>query len=153
MIREAIPQDAIAVNQLAIEALSRDPYPELEIDKLKVYRYVMTCLNSKAHFSWVSVDRDDVVQGVLGVMVAPHAFYKYNQATVLMWYVRDGGKGCAGDGIRLMRRFLRWLSKKEGITLVERTAEKDENPAIEKQLQRMGFDKKLSVNFMLRGNQ
>ena len=150
MIREALPQDAIPIVQLSIEALSRDLYPELEVDRLKVHRVVMTCLNSKAHFTWVSVDTNDEVQGVLGVMVAPHGFYKYNQAIVLIWYVRDGKEGCNGDGKRLMEQFLRWVSRKEGINMIERTADTGESPAIERILEGMGFDKKVTTNFMLR---
>lgn len=144
MIREGRPSDAKECHRLALEALKRDQYAELEIDNNKVWKIVLVMLNSKQHFVWVS-EEGGKIHGVLAAMVAPHAFYKHSQAIVLMWYCT-----VTGEGGRLMAKFMEWVKERPNITQVERSAEKGEDQNIHLFLSRIGFNHSHENQFLLR---
>lgn len=140
MIRAATPADIPALVELSIEALSIDPYPQLVLDRNRVYQRVRECVISQRNFSWVSVQGGEVVGG-LGALVTPQGFYEGNVAMVLMWYC----KRRPGDGFRLLRKFLAWVDAQPGINTVEYTGERGADPRIAAFLQRAGFGERLPV--------
>ena len=119
-----------------------DPYPELVVSKERIYDSVKTCVNSAMHFSWVS-EQDGEIVGALGALVVPNMMYERSQAVVLMWYCKR-----PGDGVKLMKSFLKWCDSKMFIKQVQYSEELNADPRIGRLLRKMGF--KEPLNFYLR---
>lgn len=133
MIRKAAPADIPKAVEIAIEALSIDPYPELVISRERVTAMVTECISSAAHFAWVSVIDGEIVGG-LGALVTPLIFHERSQASVLLWYCRK-----PRDGAALMREFMKWCSGRPMIKQIQYTSEKGSDPRIGKLIERHGF--------------
>lgn len=137
-IRKATAHDIPDVVDLAIEALQSDSYPELTINRNRVFQRVSSCIASEKHFGYV-VERDGEVCGFLGAVVTPHAFYDGNAALVVGWYSRAGG------GLRLMRRFLKWVDANPRITLAEYSLPRKNRERIAAVVRRLGLRTEVST--------
>lgn len=134
MIREAKQTDIPDLIELAIEALSKDSYSELVISRNRVFQQVSSCVIPALNFAWVSECQGKIV-GALGAAVAPQAFYEGNIAMVTMWYCKK-----SGDGMRLMREFLKWTETRKSINQVQYCGERKGDVRILKTLvDRYGF--------------
>lgn len=132
MIRRAVPDDLPAIVALGLEALERGAYPELVISRAKVEALARQCVSAARNFSWVA-EKDGEVGGALCAIVSPLPFHERDQAVVIQFYSR-----IPGDGIALIRAFLRWTRGRPGIKLTQFTLETDADPRIAKLLVRLG---------------
>lgn len=139
MIRKAVPADIPKAVEIAIEALSIDPYPQLVISRERVTTMVTECISSAAHFAWVS-EIDGEVVGGLGALVTPMIFHERSEASVLLWYVRR-----PGDGMALMRQFRRWWEGRPLIKRITYTGERGARAALGKAAKRCGLDDELPL--------
>jgi len=137
MIRKATPADIHKAVEIAIEALSIDPYPQLVISRERVTQAVRECISSSAHFAWVSEINGEIVGG-LGALVTPMIFHERNQASILLWYCRT-----PGDGAALMRQFMRWCMGRPLIKQIQYTGERGANPMVGELARRCGLDEQL----------
>ncbi len=144
MIREARQTDIPDLIPLAIEALKSDSYPELQIDRSRVFLQITTCVVSKANFACVS-EQDGKIVGAMGVVTVPHAFYTGNQAVVVMWYSKKHG-----DGIKMMKLFMNWLKEKKSVNYVEYSLPKKDRERMVKILRKFGFNTPVPAFCMLR---
>ena len=134
MIRKATPADIPAAVEIAIEALSIDPYPNLVISRERVFNIVRECISSATHFAWVS-ERDGKVVGGLGALVSDNPFHERKQANVALWYCRH-----SGDGAALMRQFLRWCAGRPMVRVITYTGERGADSRVGKLAKRCGLD-------------
>lgn len=139
MIRKAIPADIPKAVEIAIEALSIDPYPELVISRERVTTMVTECISSAAHFAWVS-EIDGEIVGGLGALVTPMIFHERNQASVLLWYCRR-----PGDGAALMRQFMRWCAGRPLIKQIQYTGERGADPRVGRLAIKCGLTEQLPL--------
>lgn len=144
MIREAKQTDIPELIELAIEALKSDSYPELTIDRNRVYLQVTNCVISKTNFAWVS-EVDGKIVGALGAVTAPHAFYEKNQAVVIMWYCKKHG-----DGMKLMKSFLEWVLARKSVNHIEYSLPQRAGGNMVKQLHKLGFNGLMQAMYILR---
>tara|TARA_R110002096_G_C14661910_1_gene728357 strand:+ start:43087 stop:43530 length:444 start_codon:yes stop_codon:yes gene_type:complete len=139
IIRKAVPNDIEAVANLGIEALNKDKYDKLIICKDKVLAVARECISSANNFCWV-VEKDSKIVGAVTAIVHPMAFYERNQATVVQFYCTD-----SGQGIKLIREFLKWAKSRPAIKMVCFTLECKADPRIGKLLERLGLENELPV--------
>lgn len=133
MIREAKQTDIPDLIPLAIEALKSDSYPELKIDRNRVFTQVTNCVIPKANFAYVSEHEGKIV-GAMGAIIAPHAFYEGSQAIVVMWYCKKHG-----DGMKMMKAFLNWLKDKKSVNHIEYSLPQSASRNMVRQLHKLGF--------------
>lgn len=144
MIRKAVPADIPKAIEIAIEALSIDPYPQLLISRERVTAAVTECISSATHFAWVS-EIDGEIVGGLGALVTPMIFHERSQASVLMWYCRR-----PGDGAALMRQFIRWCEGRPMIKLITYHGERGADPRVGLLARRCGLDQELPLLMALK---
>lgn len=144
MIRPAEEQDIPALIDLAIEALSIDPYETLVISHTRVRACVEECVYRHSHFAWVS-EAEGIIQGALGAMVAPLMMYERQQAQIVMWYCKQ-----PGDGIKLMREFLRWVKGRPLVRQVIYGMERRGDVRIRHLVLRAGFQEALPTFILTR---
>lgn len=140
-----MPADVPALVALGIEALNEDPYTELIIDPEKVRKVAVECVSAATNFAWVA-ERDGEVAGAVCAIVVPMMFYERSQASVVMYYCRRA----PGEGIALLREFLRWARARPVIKLIEFTLERHADPRIGKLLTRLGLRQVLPIYIQLR---
>lgn len=140
MIRPAKPQDVPAIIRMALQALNEEPYPYLVIDKAKVERTVKHVVSSAQHFSWVA-EVGGEVRGVVGAVVDDCMFYERKQATVVQFYAKEA----PGEGVKLIREFLRWARSRPAIKMIVFTLEGGADPRIGLMLKRMGLSTALPI--------
>lgn len=133
-IRPAVPTDLRAVVALGVEALERDPEPDLRIDRESITGMVRECISGPSHFCWVCEDDDGQVVGVVSAMVEDMALYERKQATVWQFYCK-----APGWGVKLIREFLRWVKPRRIVKRVVFQLERDADPRIAVMLKRMGL--------------
>ena len=144
MIRKAKPGDLEAITALGIEALEMDAYDNLVISQTKVRDVARHTISAPNDFVWVSV-KDDVIVGVFVANIREMLFYERRQASVLMFYCHE-----AGDGAKLIRKFLKWARSRAIVKLIEFTLEPTVDPRVGKLLHRMGLNVSLPVYIELR---
>jgi hypothetical protein len=144
MIRNAVPGDIPRIVELGVEALSIDPYPELLISREKVFNIARECVSSAQHFAWVS-EHNDQLCGALVALVTPLLLHERSQAMVVMWYCNK-----PGDGVRLMREFLKWARSRRAIKLIEYTSERNADPRIGRALEYLGLKQSLPIYIEVR---
>lgn len=133
MIRPACPRDVDAVVALGIEALEREPEPDLRIDRNHIRKMAIECISGPQHFSWVSEQEGRVV-AVVSAMVEDSALYERKIATVLQFYTK-----APGEGIKLLRQLFRWAKTRPIIKRVVFQLEVNADPRIAVMLRRMGL--------------
>jgi len=134
MIRNGNIHDSKQILPLAIEALERDAYENLLISPDKIKAMILEIVSSKRHFGMVSVDEEGNIQGVVAAVVNDLAFYERKQASVVMYYCKR-----PGDGIKMLRKLMRWIEARPIIRLVEFTMEACTDPRVPKLLKRLGL--------------
>lgn len=144
MIRKAVPADIPKAVEIAIEALSIDPYPQLVISRERVTNMVTECISSAAHFAWVS-EVDGEIVGGLGALVTPMIFHERSQASVLLWYCRR-----PGDGALLMRQFMRWCNGRPMIKQITYHGERGADPRVGLLAKQCGFNHALPLLMALK---
>jgi hypothetical protein len=133
MIRRATLLDVPAVVKLGIEALEREKEPGLVICPDRCRAMAIECISKNSNFGFVSEINGEVV-AALGAQVSELLFYERNQATVVQYYSK-----VPGEGIKLMREFLRWVEPRRGIKIVCFMVEVIQDPRTKKLLSRLGF--------------
>ena len=139
MIRQAIPADISAIVELGLEALKIDPYPNLVISEIKIFSLATECVSAATNFAWVA-EKDGKVVGAVCAIVHPLMFYERSQASVVQIYCQY-----PGDGLKLLREFLRWARSRPVIKMICVTLEAKADPRIGKLLNRLGLQKELPV--------
>jgi len=139
IIRVAVPDDLEGIVALGLEALNSDPYPNLVISKDKVYAMAVECISSANHFVWVA-EKDGRIVGAVSAIVHPIMFYEKKQATVVQFYTTE-----PGEGIKLIREFMKWVERRPVIKMVCFTLELNSDPRIQKLLSRLGLTCALPV--------
>lgn len=145
MIRKATPADIPKAVEIAIEALSIDPYPELVISRERVVAAVTECVSSAANFAWVSEKNGEVIGG-LGALVTPMILHDRNQASILMWYCRRS----PGDGVLLMKQFLKWCAGRPLIKQIVYHGERGADPRIGRLVTELGLTEQLPIYLKMR---
>ena len=142
MIRKAKPSDLDSIVSLGLEALNKDPYQDLCIDKKKVIEIARNTISCASDFVWVSEVDGEIVASV-GAQVHPMLFYKRNQATVVQFYSR-----VPGEGRKLLRALINWWNSRPGIKSLVFTIECGADPRIIKLLRRLGLRLELPILMM-----
>jgi hypothetical protein len=138
-IRKAKPADLTAIVALGIEALEKTNHPGVVISRAKVEDIARQCVTSSANFAWVA-ERDGIVGGAVCARVHECLHYAQKQASVVQFYSK-----IPGEGVKLIREFLRWARGRPAIKMIVFTLEADADPRIEKLLARLGLQKKLPI--------
>lgn len=144
MIRNATPADVEALVKLGISSLEKDPYEQLVISEERIRETAVTCISSSNHFSWVC-EHEGEITGAVVAYVADMFFYERKQASVIMFYCLT-----PGEGIKLIREFLRWARKRPIIKIIEFTLERNADPRISKLLTRLGVDLALPIHVQVK---
>ena len=140
MIRPAALRDVPGIMDLAMEALNDDPYETWRIDRDKVKAVAIECISGASNFAWVCEENGEIVASVVA-LVHPMTFYERSQATVMQFYSR----GKNGQGVRLIKEFLRWAKGRPIIKHIVFTLERNADPRIEDVLTRLGMTNKLKI--------
>jgi N-acetylglutamate synthase-like GNAT family acetyltransferase len=133
MIRRSTMADIPMIVELGIEALERNPIPGMLISREKVTAMATECVSQNSNFSWVS-EKDGKITGAVSAHVSDMTFYERKQANVVQFYCRQ-----PGEGIALLRAFLKWASERRVIKMIVFAIEVEQDPRIEKVLTRWGF--------------
>lgn len=133
MIREAKASDILAITDLGVEALEIDAY-NLTVDRTKVYQAAKEAVGKKQHFAWVSEEKG-IIKGALIAMVHDSELYHCRQAVIYMWFCKK-----RGDGVRLMREFIRWVKEHPAVRQVVYVTERRGDKRIGEIVRRMGFE-------------
>jgi hypothetical protein len=139
IIRKAVPNDINSIVYLGVEALNKYSYPNLLIDKDKMREIGMECISASCNFSWVS-ETDNEITGAVCALVHPLMFYERSQASVIQFYCKT-----PGEGIKLLREFLKWARNRPVIKLICFTLEGRIDPRVGKMLSRLGLSRELPV--------
>jgi hypothetical protein len=133
MIRKAMPADADAVVDIAVESVSQNPIP-VRIDKESMKDMALTCMGN-AHFCWVSEVDGEIVAAVAAFSQASF-WYERQQCSVLLYYTR-----VPGEGVKLLREFMRWVKSRPAIKVAVMELEPEADPRLVKILSRIGLDR------------
>ena len=111
MIRKAKEGDITRIIEICKEAHELSISKDVPLDVKILRKNIQVCILSREHLVLV-VELDDCVEGIfIGV---PHQLWysRRKQATDLILYVTDNGKGW---GAKLMRRFIGWAKENPGV--------------------------------------
>ncbi len=139
IIRPAVIRDLNGVCALGIEALNDDPLPNLVIKPEGVRKLAIDCISSASNFCWVC-EKDGKIVGAVSAIVYEMAFYERRQCEVVQFYCKE-----PGEGVKLIREFLKWARSRRIIKLILFTLERGADPRIGKMLRRMGLDSELPM--------
>jgi N-acetylglutamate synthase-like GNAT family acetyltransferase len=137
-IRRATYRDIVAIIDIAVESVTRDPLPVV-VDRDAMRQMAMQCLNP-AHFMWVAEDDDGQVVACVAAMTQKSFWYRGLQCSVLLYYTRKPGAGAA-----LLRELTRWVTGRTGIKVAVLELEPTVDIRLTRFLRRLGFDRK-SIN-------
>lgn len=142
-IRKAVLGDIDQILELAMEALNDNAYPGLVIDRVKLYNLATQCISAATNFAWVAEKDTKIVAAVLAI-VQPMMCYEKSQASVVQFYSK-----VSGAGVKLIRKFIKWVKSRPVIRIICFTLEVQADPRIGKLLNRLGFSNELPVYMML----
>ena len=134
MIRKATPHDLSAIVELGLEALNKGAYQNMVVSHDKVEAMAIQCVSSARNFAWVA-EKDGAIGGAICAIAHDCMFYERQQASVVQWYCK-----IPGDGIRLMREFIRWADARPIIKMKAVSLEYDADPRIGNILTRLGLN-------------
>lgn len=140
LIRPATISDLNAVIDLGVEAMTVDPLPNMVVDRDKIRVMAVECISGPSNFCWVCEDDDGQVVGAVSAIVQDCLFYQRRQATVLQFYCKK-----PGQGIKLLREFLRWARGRPIIKMIVFALESGADPRIGKLLERLGLGRALPI--------
>jgi hypothetical protein len=134
MIRKATPDDIRAIVELGLEALNKGAYKNMVVSREKVEALAIQGVSSARNFAWVA-EKDGFIGGSLVAIVHECMCYERQQASVVQWYCK-----IPGDGISLMREFIRWADSRPIIKMKVVSLEYDADPRIGNILIRLGLN-------------
>lgn len=132
MIRKATHADIGQLLDLSCESVARDPLP-VKVDRDGMRQMAMQVIGNPAHFAWVA-EKDGALTAAVAAVVQPGFWFKGLQASVILFYARE-----AGEGVRLIREFARWVKSRSGIKLAVFELEPGADERIERLVSRLGF--------------
>jgi GNAT superfamily N-acetyltransferase len=132
LIRRAVAADVPAIVELAVESVSREPWP-LRIARDRMAEVAKSVVADNASFCWVG-EVDGKVEACVAAETSPGFWFERAQSTVLMFYTRKPGLGAA-----LLREYARWLKGRPAIKLAVFALEPNADARIGTFLQRLGF--------------
>lgn len=130
-IRKAKPSDIPAVIEIAVDSVSRNPFP-FKIDQEAMAETMKVALGP-AHFAWVTEDEGKVVAAV-GAIVQPSFWHEKLACSVLLYHTM-----VPGGGIPLLRQFAQWVKGRPAIKVAMIEFEPDVDPRLVKYMKRLGF--------------
>ena len=135
-------QDAALVHvggmvRLGIDALKASPAPRQRISGEKLQNIARECIVGPNDYAKVSVQNGVVVAAVCAV-VDEQILFERKQASVIQFYTT-----APGEGIKLIRDFLRWARAQRKIKSIVFMLEVDADPRICKMLERMGLSSRM----------
>ena len=137
MIRRATTKDVAAIRGLAIESVSKDPIP-VRICKESMDETIREALGNN-HFLWVS-EIDGEVVAAFGAMSQPSFWHERQTCSVMLYYTR-----VPGEGLKLLREFVRWFKHRPVIKVVVMELEPNTDKRMLKYLRRVGLSR-ISMN-------
>ena len=138
MIRKATLADIPAIVDIAVESVSQDPLP-VRICRESMAETTREAISSNQHFVWVSEIDGNIVAAV-GAMSERSFWYERQQCSVMLYYTR-----VAGEGVKLLREFARWIKSRPAIKVAVLELEPGTDPRLVKFLGKIGFSR-LSTN-------
>ena len=141
--RRATPADLDAIVDLAVESVSRDPFP-VRISR-DAMRETARELLGPAHFLWVTEVAGKVVAAV-GACAQPSFWYERLQCSVLLYFSR-----VRGAGIALLREFARWVKSRPAIKVAIIELEPNVDPRLVALMKRVGFTRESTNLTFVRG--
>lgn len=143
-IRQATAADIPAIIALAVEAVSREPWP-VKIDKLSMVQTLEAGIPHAASFVWVGL-HEGKVQACLAAQGGKSFWHERMQVSVAMFYTRTPGLGIA-----LLREFVRWVKARPSVKMAIFSLEPNADPRIAAMLARMGFANQTQCLTYVRG--
>lgn len=132
MQRRARADDIPQIVELAVEAVSREPWP-VRISRAGMADMAREVITSAEHFCWVT-ERDSRITACVAALTQDGWWHERKTCSVLMFYTRT-----PGDGIGLLREFARWVRGRPAIKVALFSLEHNADPRIGKLLARLGF--------------
>jgi hypothetical protein len=134
MIRPATLSDFMAIHEIAI--CEARIYPELHPDREKIHKGIMTAISSAKHFAWVS-ENDNQVSGALIGLTSSNLWAQRDNCIVVLWKSM-----IVGDGVRMMKEFLKWFDTRRIIRVAGLVPDNNEiDPRVWLLAERLGFRK------------
>ena len=132
-VREATSTDVPDLVRLGQMALRADPAPKARISTQKLQDLARACVGDTNNYSWVSEIDGEVVAG-LCALVHEQLVYERKQASVVQFYTTR-----PGEGIKLIRHFLKWARAQRKIKCIVFSIETNADPRIQVLLRRLGM--------------
>lgn len=139
LIRKARPYDIDAIIALGMEGLELYQYPNMRVDKSKVYNVALECISAPCNFAWV-VEDNGKVTGAICALVHPMLFYERSQASVVQFFCKT-----PGYGVKLMKKFLAWARSRPVIKMICFTLDARMDARVGRLLSRLGLKEELPV--------
>lgn len=89
-------------------------YPQLRVNALKTRQRVIDAVSGSHNWAMVSERKDGIVVGALVVFVCDHFWAERQNAVITLWYSE-----VPGDGMKMMREFMRWVNSRRAIKQIE----------------------------------
>ncbi len=132
-IQEAAPTHVPGMVALGKQALQENPAPRQRISYEKLTNLARECIASPNNYAKVSVKDGEVVASVCAI-VDEQMLYERKQATVVQFYTK-----AAGEGMKLIRDFLKWARAQRKIKSIVFMVEFGADPRIKNLLERLGL--------------
>jgi hypothetical protein len=129
--RKAKPTDVEAIVRIAVDSVSRDPFP-FKIDREAMADTVRAALGP-AHFVWVTEVEGEVVAAV-GAVVQPSFWHEKLACSVLLYHTM-----VPGGGAPLLKEFAKWVKGRPAIKVAVIELEPGVDPRLVRVMKRLGF--------------
>ena len=135
LIRPATLADLNTI--IAIGEFEARQYPLLKPDLEKIRHLATMAISSAKHFCWVSEDRPGNVTGTIVGVSSENMWAQRQNCIVALWKSE-----VVGDGIRLMKEFLKWIDTRRIIRIAGIVPDNNEvDLRVWKLVERLGFRK------------
>lgn len=138
MIRKATLADIPAIVDIAVESVNQNPLP-VRVCRDSMAETTREAVSSNQHFVWVS-EIDGKIVAAVGAMSERSFWYERQQCSVMLYYTR-----VAGEGVKLLREFARWIKSRPAIKIAVLELEPQADARLIRFLGKLGFSR-LSVN-------
>lgn len=132
--RKPEPADIDALAEVCLQALRAERMGDIQPSMSKIKAMVAMGSSGDEHFTRI-VEVDGVVVGAFCVMVHEGIWFDGLQASLLINWVK-----VPGEGIKIIREFLRWAKDNPKIKLIAFSTDPDADPRLGKLLKRLGLD-------------
>lgn len=135
MIRPATLADLATI--IAIGEVETRKYPKLKPDFEKIRHIATIAISSAKHFCWVSEDRPGNVTGALVGISSDNLWAQRQNCMVTLWKSE-----IVGDGVKLMKEFLKWVDTRRIIRVAGVVPDNNEvDSRVWRLVERLGFHK------------